>query len=549
MLLRSSSLYLALLTIGWFASSNANADTISTWNGGSGNWSTAGQWTPSQIPNNTATQSYDVTIGNGAATLDISPTINSLILNGGLATGSNISNGQRTTLTVNGNATVNGAIAGNPFYGWFDSLAVGGNLTNTGYMKMGSNLSVGGNLQNSGTLSPMGVYGGFSVNGTLVNTGTLQWGDDEDAGAGTTLGGLVNKGSIFIAPGTNVGITGPAGVTDIPKGASWFIGGGITGGSQSQSAFAHLAGIEGSLDVEGSNLPLVLGSNGNTIHNSGSFQIGSGFGDTVVTVLDNLSNSGNLAVAYPGGYPYPPLRQRGSSTLNIAGNLTNQATGTLSVNSRPDDTYSPSALNVQNLVNYGTANFQFGTASTAQRLENAGTMNIGPGGYNGEPSNIGSLAVGTLKLDKGGVLTVWEMGGLLTVGSGTVPAGFTGYDQFGNGELDLAGGELDVQGPVDLNGTLNIMLGNGPQPIGAVFTVLTGGPVTGTFSNIEGDVFDGGRERYLITYGAFSPYDKDVTLTVESNTTPEPGSVVLVLLGLAGILVSGGARKRSRRIQ
>jgi hypothetical protein len=87
MLFRGRSFCVALLTIGWFAVSDANADTISTWNGGSGNWSTAGQWTPSQVPNNTATQSYDVTISNGSATPDINPTINSLVLNGGLSTG------------------------------------------------------------------------------------------------------------------------------------------------------------------------------------------------------------------------------------------------------------------------------------------------------------------------------------------------------------------------------------------------------------------------------------------------------------------------------
>jgi hypothetical protein len=225
----------------------------------------------------------------------------------------------------------------------------------------------------------------------------------------------------------------------------------------------------------------------------------------------------------------------------VAGTLTNQATGTLGVNYQNGRNPSPGSLNVQNLVNYGAANFQAQTASTAQRLENSGTLNV----YGDAAGDIGSLAVGTLKLGKGGVLTVWEQGGLLSVGSGAAPAGFTGYYQISNGTLDLAGGELDVHGPVDLNGTLDIMLGNGPQPIGTVFTVLNGGPVTGTFSNVEGDVFDGGRERYLITYGAFSPYDKDVTLTVEANTTPEPGSVFLVLLGFAGMLVIGAARMRS----
>lgn len=130
--LRCGGFCVARLSLGSLNSFNADADTISTWNGGSGNWSAAGQWTPSRVPNNTGAQFYDVTIGSGGVTLDVSPTINSFTLDGGLATGYDISTGNKTTLTVNGNTTVNGSIAGNPFYGWFDSLAVGGNLTNAG---------------------------------------------------------------------------------------------------------------------------------------------------------------------------------------------------------------------------------------------------------------------------------------------------------------------------------------------------------------------------------------------------------------------------------
>ncbi|MDQ2842288.1 MAG: hypothetical protein M3Y72_14845 [Acidobacteriota bacterium] len=60
-----------------------------------------------------------------------------------------------------------------------------------------------------------------------MNTGTLQWGssDGVDPGGPAFLGALVNKGSIFIAPGSNVSVN--RGVTDIPKGASWEIAGGF----------------------------------------------------------------------------------------------------------------------------------------------------------------------------------------------------------------------------------------------------------------------------------------------------------------------------------
>lgn len=529
---RCGSFCVALLSLGSLDSFNAHADTISTWNGGSGNWSAAGQWTPSRVPNNTASQSYDVTIGGGAATLDISPTINAFTLNGGLTQGGATG---PTTLTVNGDAVVNGGIAGNSgFVGWRDSLVIGGNLTNNGYMQMSNTVSVAGHMNNSGTviLIPAGEEGGLGVGGTLVNTGTVQWGtlDGASPGGGSSLGALVNKGSIFIGPFASVGLTGPSGTTDIPKGASWEIGGLFNG-------FGGLTRIEGSLDIESTGggstpIPLTLGSPGSTIHNSGSFIIGSTYGTSVVNVGGNLSNTSDIEVAFEGRFP-----PSGPSTLNVAGTLTNQVSGTLNVNNPQSDILSPGALNVQNLINYGTANFQAGTAATAQFLQNSGMLSI----FNDSAGDIGQLNVGRLKT-AGGVIN--DNQGALVVGSGALPAGFTGYYQFANGILDEAGGALNIEGDASLNGTLDIMLGNGYKPVGTVFTVLVTGPgaITGGFSNVEGLVFDDGRERYLLTYNHLFGV---VDLTVENNTTPEPGSVFLAVLGLAGILGIGAARRRA----
>jgi hypothetical protein len=64
----------------------AFAATVSeSWNGGTGNWSTAGDWTPATVPNNSGGNVFDVTIDSGGTdivTLDISPTIASLTLGG-----------------------------------------------------------------------------------------------------------------------------------------------------------------------------------------------------------------------------------------------------------------------------------------------------------------------------------------------------------------------------------------------------------------------------------------------------------------------------------
>ncbi len=541
---RPGSFCLALLSLGFFAVSTAAADTISTWNGGSGNWSNAAQWNPAIVPNNNGSQAYDVSISNGTASLDTSPTINSLTLNGSLTTGFDPSTGQYPTLTVNRNVTVNGGISGSPAQlGLFNSLAIGGNLTNPGYIKTFGSLTVGGNLTNSGFLGLTGsVRSGFSVGGTLSNTGALVWGAPEYyyPGPGTSLGGLVNSGSIFVEAGTIINVT--HGVVDVPKQASYEIAGTL-------NAFSGLKSIEGPVIVEGDN---TFGSVGNTMHNFASFTIGTTLSAPVTaTVVGNFVNSGKVVVATEGE-SRPDL---GPSTLNVVGTFTNRANGTLNINNPQFSLNSPGALTAQTLINYGTASFQAGTTSTVGTLINNGTLNI----FGADAGDIGKLTVGTLE-PVSGVIHVWDTayphlispgvhprnvslplptGGALIVGSGTLPSGFSGYYQFANGILEEAGGSISVFAPIDLNGTLDVLLGDGYKPVGTVFDVITGGQVTGTFSNVEGLVFDDGREHYILDYGGHS-----VTLTVENSTTPEPASAFLISLGLAGIIVAGIARER-----
>lgn len=218
MVFRRKILSVSLLWCCWFgASANTKADTLSNWNGGSGNWSDVGQWTPALVPNNTSKQSFDVTIGSGAAALDVSPVINTLTVNGDLAQGFDASNGSYTTLTVNGNATVNGSIGANANVGgWRDSLFVGGNLINNGGIGVAGQLSVNGNVDNNGNLL-VNAYGpyGLGVNGTLRNSGSLQLGSDNDFAGYASVARLVSTGSVNVGPLARL-VVGSARV-DIPK--------------------------------------------------------------------------------------------------------------------------------------------------------------------------------------------------------------------------------------------------------------------------------------------------------------------------------------------
>lgn len=68
--------------LGVFAES-ANAQTNSTWNGGTGNWSDSGNWNPAAVHNNSGSATYDVTIGvaNSNVTMDVlNDTVNNLTL-------------------------------------------------------------------------------------------------------------------------------------------------------------------------------------------------------------------------------------------------------------------------------------------------------------------------------------------------------------------------------------------------------------------------------------------------------------------------------------
>jgi hypothetical protein len=119
--------------------------------------------------------------------------------------------------------------------------------------------------------------------------------------------------------------------------------------------------------------------------------------------------------------------------------------------------------------------------------------------------------------------------GALNVGTGTPGSG---YNQFADGILQelIAGnsnyGMIAVQGPVVLNGTLDITLANGFMPTaGETFTILTftPGDLAGSFANLTGDRY------FAISYNESAG---DVVLTAEA--VPEPPALLLVTAGIFG---------------
>ncbi len=503
-----------------FTLSTMNADTLSTWNGGTGTWSTAAQWTPAAVPDNAPGNGFNVSIAtvSDRVGLDVSPVIDSLAIGGTagtsvLTTDYDHATGFYTSLTTTGNVTVNshGVIGTDPFSGWLDSLVVGRNLTNAGNLLLRAQLSVAGNVTNSGSLYLIGgPNNGFSAGGTLRNTGSLYFGENQSdfpTGQTSVIGSLVNKGYVLITDGTTITLTAqPNGLRDVAQGTSWVIGGTFNAGSQ--SALANLTTVEGSLSLQNS---YAISPKNGTLTNTGTFGIGGLYGPSTVTVTGKFSNSGNLVIG-DQNRPYSA-----ASTLAIQGTLINQSNGTLHVNTQSfQPTPSPGQVTAQQLVNYGTATVDAGSLSSARELDNYGTF-----------TDFGTLQVGTLKYAGGQIYVA----GNLAVGSGAVSGQAGSYQQFSDGVLEFGGITIDAA-TASLDGTLDIMLGNGAKPVGTVFDILLGTPFTGAFSNVEGSIFDNGRQKYVLDY---DHADSIVSLTVANNTTPEPGSAFLSTLGIATI--------------
>ena len=382
----------------------ASGDTISTWNGGAGNWSTAADWTPPVVPNNSGSNAYDVTVGPGFVGLDVSPTVNSLTLG---ASGELYGVGPTVnTIHVVNDINVNGLL----FFGGqvFPPVSP-------------ASLSVGGNLNNN---SP----GPFIVNGAL-----------------TVGGNLTNAGFMTIVSNTGSDPFQVGGTFTNQSGKSIFLG--------NERCFA----VNASCAFAGPPTALLPGP---------------------TTTLGTLVNNGNV--------------------------------------------YSWSNITASNLTNNGLASF-IGGAANAKTIVNAGTIYIS--------NSASSIAL--------------EQTAALRVGTGT--ANTLGYTQFADGVLDevllgsstygsIVAGPWGIppvgalQGyPINLNGTLDIMLGNGFTPtMGESFTLITTAPgdIFGTFSNVIWDSFDNGQGGWVVRYDNAAG---QVVITAE--IVPEPSTWLLLVAG------------------
>jgi len=349
----------------------AIGQTNSSWNGGTGNWSTSADWTPNGVPNNGGGNTYNVTIDSGgtdAVILNQNATIVSLTLGGSTGTSSlSEASGAPETLTVMGGVTVN----------------------QTGFLDLesGSTITVSGNLTNSGTVDTNHyVYSlatnTLNVTGTFTNQAGAQLNVDVDSEGGDVIniGSLINDGFIFIGSGSVLNLTNqPNGITDIVAGSSISVAGILNAGSN--NGFANLSSIEGAFGLSNSETTVITPGSG-TLLVSGNLGLD---GYATLVVKGNLANSGQVTMAY-GDAAY----------LTVTGTFTNQPNAQLIVSSVSGMT---GVANIGTLINYGYVYIGL-----------AGSVNL-----TNQPNGITDIVAGST-LDVAGLLNVGTSGGLTNSG-------------------------------------------------------------------------------------------------------------------------------------
>jgi len=396
----------------------ARSNTIVWTNSAGGNWSNATNWSPNQVPG-VADDVFIATSGVYSVTMDVSPTVNSLMLGGsGQATldtsGNNLTLNSPSMVARNGVLVLNGSLGG------AGPLTVNGLLDWTGgQLNAWSALTVGPNAL-------LNIAGSVTLNGVLTNSGTIIWttGDVEvNNDTMDTDGGIVNlAGAVFIAQNDQF----------FNQGIYWALWFPLYGYFNNAGLFVKTGGA-GATTV---NLPF---------NNTGMVEVDSG----TVAFTDEGVGTGEFILTENGGVAYGGVFFTGAGTYPAAWNGS-----AITVSG-----YVPSVV-----VNSNTLNLN---GSISNSVLNGGTLNVSGsisnltwsgGDLGGSVMLAGSGSWTDGLLNGGSVLTVAPnavlnvtnsvtLYGVLT-NAGTVNWAGTGDIQIYNDHSDTDGGIVNLAGAV-----------------------------------------------------------------------------------------------------
>ncbi len=514
----------------------AKSNTVenSVWNGGTGNWSTAADWTPSGAPNN-GTNTYNVTIATGSdlVSLNMSATINALTLGSGSGN-STLENatGLKERLTIAGVFTENAAA--DFLFGNASILTVSGSGSNAGYMDFygGSSASFNGAFTNTGRIDTNGNNAGgansLTFNGAFTNSAGawLNLGAFGSTADSLKLKSLTNSGRVTIGSGSSLNLTGqPNGITDVLAGSEFDVYGVFTAGTA--NAFASLASVEGTLYLENAKGTGATPGSGTLTLGTGSYvDVDS---SSSFTVTGNLNSSGTVATNGTNG-------DTGANQLTVTGSYTNNAGAWLNIGAYND---TADVVNIGTLTNKGR--ITIGSDATLNlTAEPNGVADIGTGseidlygtftsGTANALAKLGSVE-GSLFLENGKSTADAPAGGILTLAAGS-------YTDVDRGSIWTIAGNVNSSGRLDTNGT-----GSG---LGA--NSIT---VTGTYTNNAGGWLNIGAFNDTADQVNLAALTNNGRLTIGSesslNLTAQPGGLTAVAAGseidLFGTFTAGGER-------
>jgi hypothetical protein len=408
------------------------------------------------------------------------------------------------------------------------TLNLGGNFTraNLGSLNhTAGTVNITGNMDNS-------AAGGFN----LTDTGPNPTGSITLFNGGTITGGTITAaGTAKIQANGNtnalVGVTLPASALDLSpasslvqlRGGTTLTAGALSLGNGSALYINQRATTQAGLSFTLGRSAFLTAEGGNTV------TLSANPGTPTVTVNPGSNSTANLATNQLGANAATTLVNQGTiqfdpsitnATLNIQSSSTSPGTfrnqGVLAV------TGAGNSLSVTSpFVNAGTL-LVGQTAAEANRMTGNETIASG-----GTLKGTGTVA-GAVTVNAGGILSPGASPGTLTITGAVTMSTSASYSVELNGaaagvsydQLNLGGG-----GSINLNNsTLVTSLGYAPAPADS-FTIITGGPVTGTFSGLP----DGS----TVLLGNFGGTDYTRTIqygptSVVLSPVPEPGHILLL---------------------
>lgn len=454
---------------------------------GSGNWNTAGSWSPSGVPAN----GDDVIIAAGHnVTVDVNTNnLNSLTVNGTLTVGNNATN---RTVTVGGNVTV----------------ASGGTIV-AGATSATHSMNIGGNLANNGT------FDGLPAAGRIINVTFNGSGNQTISGTGTMTRfnniTINNSSSTNIVEVTSSNFSASSGFLTLSNGifklsgtfafsntffsaASYNILSGT--GLWLNNANATVTGQNGSPVLFGllrisSGTYNVGSQSGNSLryNNNSSFMMEGGTLNVAGRFVNDTSNDkitfnmsgGTMTLATSG----TSNANEGTFDISASSSTFTMSSGTIVLQTGNGNASGPDYRNVAGTVNITGGTVQFGNASTSGStvFDVVGTS-VAPNvviNATGTPTLrlVNALTVrGDLTIATGTTLDAnnqnltitgdWINHGTFTPGTGTVTfngssaqtIGGSTQTTFNNLTINTTGITPTLSTTATVNGVLNLTAGN-----------------------------------------------------------------------------------------